>query len=249
VSRRAFSAGVFDGVHVGHRRVLESLLGIDPDARVLVFPRPEENDVPLLTSVERRVELLREAGVRRVAVHENGEPLQPEPGEVLVTGPDLKVSYAPSLIVNVPLVEGVSSERVRQLVRARELAAAGRILTRPFDLEGVVVEGAKRGRDLGFPTANLAVAPELLVPPNGIYAGAALEHRAAISIGTNPHYGGSVRTVEAFILDFDGDLYGRPLRVELWEHLRDEAAFSSEQELVRQIARDVERARAATRPD
>ena len=90
----------------------------------------------------------------------------------------------------------------------------------------------QRGGTLGFPTANLDVRPELLVPANGIYAGAALGHRAAISIGTNPHYGGSERRVEAFLLDFAGDLYGQRLVVELWQRLRDEQAFESENELV-----------------
>jgi riboflavin kinase/FMN adenylyltransferase len=88
----------------------------------------------------------------------------------------------------------------------------------------------------------------LLVPEFGIYAGAALGHRAAISIGVNPHYGGVERRVEAFVLDFEGDLYGQRLVVELWQRLRDERAFDSEADLVAQIARDVEAARAATRP-
>ena len=107
----------------------------------------------------------------------------------------------------------------------------------------MVVAGDARGGTLGFPTANLAVRPELLVPADGIYAGAAGEHRAAVSIGTNPHYGGRERRVEAYLLDFDGDLYGRRLDVELWRRLRDEAAFDSEDELVAQIARDVEATR------
>jgi riboflavin kinase / FMN adenylyltransferase len=88
----------------------------------------------------------------------------------------------------------------------------------------------------------------LLVPPYGIYAGAVGEKRAAISIGTNPHYGGSERRVEAFLLDFEDDLYGRRLVVELWKRLRDEAVFESEQALVDQIGRDVEQTRAAVRP-
>jgi riboflavin kinase/FMN adenylyltransferase len=74
------------------------------------------------------------------------------------------------------------------------------------------------------------------------------EHRAAISIGTNPHYGGDERRIEAFLLDFEGDLYGRRLVVELWKRLRDERAFENEQELIDQIARDVEETRAAKRP-
>ena len=96
----------------------------------------------------------------------------------------------------------------------------------------------------------------MLVPAYGIYAGAArlLEteqeaaHRTALSIGVNPHYGGVERRIEAFLLDFEGDLYGRQIRVELWERLRDERVFESEADLVEQIARDVEAARAARRP-
>ena len=86
------------------------------------------------------------------------------------------------------------------------------------------------------------------MPAFGIYAGAAIGHRAAVSIGLNPHYGGSERRVEAFLLDFEGDLYGRRLVVELWQRLRDERAFESEEELIGQIARDVEATRLAERP-
>jgi riboflavin kinase / FMN adenylyltransferase len=110
------------------------------------------------------------------------------------------------------------------------------------------VSGDARGGTLGFPTANLAVPAELAVPAYGIYAGAALAHRAAVSIGTNPHYGGLERRVEAFLLDFDGDLYGRRLVLELWERLREERSFASEEELVAAIAADVEATRRAVRP-
>jgi riboflavin kinase/FMN adenylyltransferase len=92
------------------------------------------------------------------------------------------------------------------------------------------------------------VPRDLLVPAYGIYAGEAKGHRAAISIGVNPHYGGDERRVEPHLLDFEGDLYGQPLRVELWRRLREERAFPSEAELVAQIAQDIEQARAATRP-
>jgi riboflavin kinase/FMN adenylyltransferase len=113
----------------------------------------------------------------------------------------------------------------------------------------VVVLGDQRGGTLGYPTANLTVADELLVPAYGIYAGSALGHRAAMSIGVNPHYGGAERRIEPYLLDFEGDLYGRRLVVELWRRLRDERAFESEAELVAQIGRDVEAARAAERPE
>jgi riboflavin kinase / FMN adenylyltransferase len=119
---------------------------------------------------------------------------------------------------------------------------------RPYELDGVVVAGDQRGGTLGYPTANIAMGPDLLCPRFGIYAGAALEHRAAVSIGTNPHYGGTERRIEPYLLDFDGDLYGKRLVVELWERLRDEEVFESEEALVEQIARDVEATRAAQRP-
>ena len=122
------------------------------------------------------------------------------------------------------------------------------MLGRPFELDGVVVAGDQRGGTLGYPTANLLLDPDLAVPRFGIYAGAALGHRAAVSIGTNPHYGGTERRIEPYLLDFEGDLYGRRLLVELWERLRDEQVFDSETALVEQIARDVEATRAARRP-
>jgi riboflavin kinase/FMN adenylyltransferase len=140
------------------------------------------------------------------------------------------------------------TDEVRRLIAAGDLREAARLLGRPFEVEGLVVEGDRRGRLLGFPTANLDTAADQLLPPRGIYAGAALGHRAAISIGVNPHYGGTTLRVEAHLLDFDGDLYGQHLAVELWEHLRDERAFAGEAELVEAIAADVEAVRLAVRP-
>jgi riboflavin kinase / FMN adenylyltransferase len=115
-------------------------------------------------------------------------------------------------------------------------------------VEGIVVHGDHRGRLLGFPTANLATPEGLLVPALGVYAGATIGHRTAISIGTNPHYGGAERRVEGHLLDFDGDLYGQRMVFELWELLRYEAAFGSEAELIEAIDRDVARTRLAVRP-
>jgi riboflavin kinase / FMN adenylyltransferase len=137
---------------------------------------------------------------------------------------------------------------VAALVTVGDLAEAARALGRPFAVTGVVVAGDRRGKLLGFPTANLELDPGQVLPPKGIYAGAARGHRAAISIGVNPHYGGTVLRVEAHLLDFDGDLYGERLVVELWQRLRDEQAFANEAELVAAIAADVEAARDAVRP-
>jgi len=118
----------------------------------------------------------------------------------------------------------------------------------PLQVDGLVVSGEGRGRDLGFPTANLELRAGQELPPAGIYAGFAHGHRAAISVGVNPHYGGTMAHVEVHLLDFEGDLYGQRLVVELWTRLRDERAFASEDELVAQIGLDVEAARQAIRP-
>ena len=103
------------------------------------------------------------------------------------------------------------NDEAARLVAAGELREAARVLGHPFEVEGLVVEGDRRGKSLGFPTANLELPPDQLLPPKGIYAGAAHGHRAAISIGVNPHYGGTVLRVEAHLIDFDGDLYGQRL--------------------------------------
>jgi riboflavin kinase / FMN adenylyltransferase len=273
---RAVALGTFDGVQLGHRRVIETLLDAGPEPTVVTFdPHPRTalgNRVDLLMPLERRLELLGELGVEATLVVEftldvaGLEPqefadqfLRPIGVETVVAGEDFRFGRARNgdlaLLERlgfatrpVPLLENVSSTRIRELMRAGDVQGASALLGRPVEVEGLVVSGDARGGTLGFPTANLDVRPELLVPLNGIYAGAVGENRAAVSIGTNPHYGGSERRVEAFLLDFEGDLYGRRLIVELWERLRDEQSFESEQALIDQIARDVERTRTATRP-
>jgi riboflavin kinase/FMN adenylyltransferase len=271
----AVVVGTFDGVHLGHRRVVETALATGLPVTALTFhPHPravvQGNLVELVCSLERRVELLRELGVADVVVVPftlDTAALEPEAFaarhladvEVVVAGDDFRFGRRRSgdldtlrglglEVVGVPLLEGVSSTEIRRLVHEGEVRPAARLLGRPFELDGTVVPGDQRGGTLGYPTANLALDPALLVPRYGIYAGAALEHRAAISIGTNPHYGGQERRIEPFLLDFEGDLYGQRLVVELWERLRDERAFASEAELVEQIARDVERTRSVSAP-
>jgi riboflavin kinase / FMN adenylyltransferase len=273
---RAVALGTFDGVHLGHRRVIETLHAAGDEPTVVTFdPHPRTalgNRVDLLIPLERRLELLAELGVEATLVVEftldvaGLEPeqfadqfLRPIGAATVVAGQGFRFGRARrgdlALLERlgfatrpVPLLENVSSTRVRELVREGDVRDAAALLGRPVEVEGIVVTGDARGGTLGFPTANLDVRAELLVPQNGIYAGAAGENRAAVSIGTNPHYGGSERRVEAFLLDFAGDLYGERLTVELWERLRDEQSFESEQALIDQIARDVERTRAATRP-
>jgi riboflavin kinase / FMN adenylyltransferase len=273
---RAVALGTFDGVHRGHQRVLEAARETGLTSTVVTFdPHPRTalgNQVSLLSTLERRLEVIAEIGIDETLVVEftldlaRLEPdefadqvLRPIGAEVIVAGEDFRFGRGRKgdldrlaelgfEIRAVPLLEGVSSSRIREFVAEGTVEEAAGLLGRPVEVEGVVVTGNARGGTLGFPTANLAVRPDLVVPAFGIYAGSALEHRAAVSIGTNPHYGGRERRIEAFVLDFEGDLYGQRLIVELWRRLRDERAFESEEELVAQIARDVEETRRAQPP-
>ncbi|MGI8777080.1 MAG: bifunctional riboflavin kinase/FAD synthetase [Acidimicrobiales bacterium] len=144
----------------------------------------------------------------------------------------------------------VSSTAVRRLVAAGDVAGARALLGRDYEVRGVVVDGDHRGRQLGYPTANVAVPPEILLPGDGIYAGRYVDSEgctraAAISVGHRLtfHTEAEARVLEAYLLDFDGDLYGRPARVRFVERLRGELRFDSVDALMSQMARDV----AATR--
>jgi riboflavin kinase/FMN adenylyltransferase len=276
VRPRAVAIGSFDGVHRGHRAVVDAVRATGLAPTLITFdPHPRialGNKVELLTTLERRLELLAEAGVSDVLVAAFTPGLQqltPEEFaerflratgvEVVVAGADFRFGVRRSgdlaLLETlgfgvhvVPELSGVSSTAIRAALAEGGVKGAAAMLGRPFELDGVVVAGDQRGGTLGYPTANLRLEPDLACPQYGIYAGFGLDHRAAISIGTNPHYGGSERRIEPFLLDFDGDLYGKRLVVELWERLRDEAVFESEAALVEQIARDVEATKQARRP-
>jgi len=273
---RAVAIGTFDGVHRGHRGVLATVVETGLAPTVITFdPHPRVtfgHRVELLTTLERRLELLELACAETTLVAAFVPELQrltPEQFadeylraigvEVVVAGEDFRFGARRSGDLELlerlgyevrvaQQVEGVSSTAIRAALAEGDVRRVARMLGRPFELDGVVVGGDQRGATLGFPTANLRLEPDLACPQFGIYAGAALGHRAAVSIGTNPHYGGSERRIEPHLLDFDGDLAGQRLLVELWERLRDEAAFASEEELVAQIARDVEATRTADRP-
>lgn len=154
-------------------------------------------------------------------------------------------------IVEPLLLDGllVKSRVIRQKLTEGEVAVSGRLLGRSFSLAGDVVTGDRRGRTLGFPTANVNVSKTMAHPADGIYATWALvdgaRRPAATSIGVRPTFGLSERLVEVYILDFDGDLYGRELEVEFVDKLRDQEAFSSLDALVEQINRDVANTREA----
>jgi riboflavin kinase/FMN adenylyltransferase len=282
---RAVAVGTFDGVHLGHRRVIQAALewarANDASASVVTFdPHPlqvlQPDDPPqLLTTSDIKADLVAGLGVdelvmipfteefsrleantfcedvlartlttRHVSVGENFRFGYGARGNaaLLQDRPEFETEIVP-LVMHDGAV--VSSSRIRELLAGGDVSAAADLLGAPFQLEGKVVRGDERGRDLGVPTANVAPPAGLVVPGRGIYAGRALDRAAAVSIGVRPTFEDDGRIlVEAHLLDFDGDLYDRTLRLAFLERLRDELRFDSADELVEQMQRDIERVRA-----
>ncbi len=300
----AVAIGNFDGVHVGHQRLIDEAVNAARswagDAVVYTFdPHPSRVLAPerapaMICSRERKLELIAARGVdacviepftRQLASMAPDDFLDLVFAEVfgargMVVGHDFAYghkrggnvdtlrAFGAARGIDVRVIEPVeaggvvaSSSEVRQRVGAGDLPGARALLGRDFDTDGVVVTGARRGRDLGFPTANVDAKAAELMPPAGIYAtwarvldGAEPDrvHLAATSLGTNPTFGaGAPMTLEAHLLDFRGDLYGRRVRVGFIERLRGEERFDGVEALVAQIGRDVEATRrvAAARPD
>jgi riboflavin kinase/FMN adenylyltransferase len=271
---RSVAVGTFDGVHLGHRRVIEgsdSVLTFDPHPVSVVAPG---HTPKLLTTLERKSELIAALGVdelvvipfdaqfaartadefvddvlvgalgaTQVSVGENfrfGNRAQGDP-ELLALDGRFRTVVHPLLEVE---GEVVSSSHIRGLLLAGEVGAANRLLGTPFQLRGPVAHGDERGRALGFPTANLIPDETLACPGHGVYACLANGHAAAVSVGVRPTFEtGRGELVEAYLLDYDGDLYGQTLQIDFLERLRGERRFDRPEALVEQMRRDVERTR------
>jgi riboflavin kinase / FMN adenylyltransferase len=292
----ALAIGNFDGVHLGHAALLaeartRAARRGGPSAVLTFTPHPArlfapDRAPPLIMSLDRRLELIAEAGIDIAIV----EPFTAAfaaidaPGFVRVVlardlgARDVIVGYdfsfgrgragdvrmlaelGAAAAIDVAVIPPIanagvpcSSTRIRALVSAGDTTAAAKLLGRPFELEGVVTRGAGRGRGLGFPTANVACEGELR-PKIGIYAArtrvldgplAGTQRVAALSVGLNPTFESASEavTVEAYLLDFEGDLYDQRLRIEVGARLRDERRFESVDALVAQIREDVEQVR------
>ncbi len=272
---RSVAVGTFDGVHLGHREVIRgsnSVLSFDPHPVSVVAP---QHTPKLLTTLERKAELIASLGVQelivipfdaefakrsaddfvqevlvdalgatQVAIGENfrfGHKAQGDPRLLSADGRFATIVH-PLLEVD---GEIVSSSHIRGLVLAGRVNEANELLGAPFQLRGEVVYGDERGRELGFPTANLVPEEALACPGHGVYACLADGRPAAVSIGVRPTFNtGRGELIEAYILDFDGDLYGSRLSIEFLERLRGERRFDTPEALVEQMHRDVERTRA-----
>ena len=145
----------------------------------------------------------------------------------------------------------VSSTRIRSLIQSGQMEAAARLLGRTYGITGTVVSGAQQGQALGWPTANLRIPPERVIPPDGVYAARAsydaTSYDAVAYIGSRPTFGAGERLIEVNLLDHSENLYGKTMSVEFIEYLRGDHTFPSAQQLAAQIAHDVDRARASLR--
>jgi riboflavin kinase/FMN adenylyltransferase len=277
VAGRSVAVGTFDGVHLGHREVIsgsDSVLTFDPHPVSVVAPA---HTPKLLMTLERKAELIASLGVGemivipfdaefaklsaadfiedvivsslgagRVAIGENfrfGHKAQGDPA-LLAADQRFTTVVHPLLEVD---GEIVSSSHIRGLLLSGEVAEANRLLGSSFELRGEVTHGDERGRELGFPTANLVPEEALVCPGHGVYACLADGRPAAVSIGVRPTFKtGRGELIEAFILDFAGDLYGSVLRLQFIQRLRGERRFEDPASLIAQMHLDVEQTRQIT---
>jgi riboflavin kinase/FMN adenylyltransferase len=267
---RRVAIGTFDGVHVGHREVIrgcDTVLTFDPHPLSVVRPEAApkllttfnvKRDIIAGLGVEELVVIPFDEGYREksaqqfieeilidqlsaveVSVGENfrfGKEAKGDTG-MLKARSEFKTRVAPLVEVD---GEAVSSTQIRALVAAGEVDAAARMLGGPFIVEGEVVHGDKRGRELGVPTANLIPDEAFVHPGHGVYAAWAHGHAAAVNVGVRPQFQtGRGLLVEAYLIDFDGDLYGETLRIAFVKRLRGERRFESVDALVEQMKRDI----------
>ncbi|MBK5289127.1 MAG: bifunctional riboflavin kinase/FAD synthetase [Acidimicrobiia bacterium] len=291
--------GAYDGVHIGHRKVLQLVRELADarglDAVCVTFDRHPaqvvrpETAPAVLTSLDHKLELLVGADlVDVVCVLPFDEGRSKETAEdfvhevligllgvqLVVVGADFHFGHHRGgnvallqrmgadlgfEVIGLGLVapesdivhEPYSSTRVRHRLASGDVAGAAELLGRPHEVRGVVVEGDRRGRELGFPTANVALTPDVCLPADGIYAGRfrgedGVLRPCAISLGRRPTFyeDQEYSLLEAYVLDFDGDLYGQNVAVQFVERLRGEQRFDSVDDLIAQMQRDCEQARA-----
>ncbi|MDQ6836683.1 MAG: bifunctional riboflavin kinase/FAD synthetase [Actinomycetota bacterium] len=271
---RRVAVGEFDGVHLGHRRVIagsDTVLTFEPHPLAVIRP---EAAPKLLTSLEAKATLIEGLGVQElvvipfdqsfaaqtpqafiddvliarlqaehVSVGENFRFGHRAAGDTELLAADRRFGTS---VVEMVEFDGeiVSSSHIRALVLAGDVGHASRFLGAPFSLRGEVVTGDRRGRTLGFPTANLIPDERLVCPGHGVYAARADGACAAVSVGVRPTFGtGRSVLVEAYLLDREVDLYGQLLTVEFLDRLRGERRFESVEALVAQMHDDVRRTR------
>ncbi len=282
--------GNFDGVHRGHVELIRAARASDPAAPLVVvtfWPHPmsvirPDQAPPLLTSLDRRVELLEAAGAAEVVVvpftpevaswspaRFVDEVLRPLHPRRIVVGENFRFGFRAAgdvatlteladgqfEVVGLPLItdgtQPSSSTLIRHAVLDGDFGRVRELSDQVFRFSGVVVRGDQRGRELGFPTANVAVEPGVAVPADGVYAGwvtrldiPSPRWPAAISVGSNPTFDGVERRVEAYVLDrTDLELYGVEIAIDFYARLRGQVKYAGLQPLIDQMHHDVDQVR------
>jgi len=274
-----YALGFFDGVHLGHRALLDACRGLAVSkgykTGVVTFDSIPFKHSGLITSVENRLELLRRYGVENCVLLPFDEKLRQMPWQDFlaylveehraagfVCGDDFRFGFGgeggprelmdfcarndlPFQVVSQQTCDGVriSSSCIRQRLKDGDVEGAGRFLGRCYSLTGRVVPGKQLGRTIGVPTANLEIPPMVMLPRTGVYACRVGHQIAVTNIGTRPTVEGGGITVEVWILDFEGNLYGSELTVELCKFLRPEKKFGSLEELREEILKNAAQTR------
>jgi riboflavin kinase/FMN adenylyltransferase len=272
---RRVAVGVFDGVHLGHRQVIsgcDTVLTFDPHPTSVIAPAAAPR---LLTTLERKAELVADLGVEEMVVIPFDRSFAAQSPQDFIdhillerlgaqfvsVGENFRFGHRaagdPALlaadgrfdvrVLELLEIDGeiVSSSHIRGLVLGGAVEYAGHLLGAPFAMSGPVVHGDQRGRDLGFPTANIVPSDGYVTPGHGVYACLAAGRPAAVNVGVRPQFEtGRHELVEAYLLDFEGDLYGEPLQIEFRKRLRGERRFPSVDDLVEQMHRDIVDVRA-----
>jgi riboflavin kinase/FMN adenylyltransferase len=294
VERTATTLGSYDGVHLGHRQIIDHLnivkkkQGCSRSLLVTFHPHPQEilrknnTTIQLLTTIEERLELLQGSGIDETLVIEFNEAFSETPYEqffhetlvrrigtsamvvgfnhafgknregdighlrTLAATEHIFVDEVPPLFID---GVSVSSTKIRHAIIDGDMMKASHFLGRPYRLQGRVHSGDGLGKALGYPTANLEVAENKLIPKDGVYAAKTeingIAKPVALSIGTRPTImENGARAIEAYVLNFSGDLYDQNLSIDILECIREQKKFSSHEELIAAIADDVERVKA-----
>ena len=285
----AITVGIFDGVHLGHRRLLKRLISLARKEKLIagVITFRDHPDVlfhpgsvpPYLASLEERVNLLKKEGARKVIVLPFDKELARTDArsfvglllkhlrmKALVVGTDFamgkdrkgnagtlkslgkelgfKVTIVPPLVIG---GEIVSSTRVKEALGRGDMPKVAELLGRPFSLKRRVIPGVGRGAKLGFPTANLDVEPEQALPEDGVYASFAEFRKKKLPsityIGKAPTFGNPKRSVEVYIFDFSGTLYGKMLKIDIITKIRPDRKFEKPEVLKNQIREDIRQAK------
>lgn len=267
--------GTFDGVHKGHRKIIEKLIASShttgcQSVVLTFFPHPrmvlqQDSDIKLLNTIDEKALLLRQAGVDNLIIHPFDQAFSRLTAEEfvkdilvgrlnikkIIIGYDHRFGRNRTATIDDLIIYGeqygfeveqisalevnevsVSSTKVRNALTAGDIQTANEFLGYPYMLTGKVVKGRQLGRTIGFPTANIAIPENYkLIPARGVYVATAIVDGTAVkgmmNIGTNPTVGGMEQSIEINLFDFDADLYGKQLQLNLLHRLRDEEKFDS----------------------